>query len=91
MAIQKGTNPIVFDGTTQAITEKIYVTSIAWVGGTTAAHVAQLNVSSGGALVFYSRIVSAVANVDFTTTVDSWIDGLYVTTLDSGKIIVYHK
>lgn len=90
MAIQVGVNPIVLDGTTQAITEKLFVKTIHWSGATTANHVCQLNTVSGGSLVFYSKLASYISAVDIIVPVNSWIDSIYVTTLDSGKVFIYH-
>ena len=85
MALQNGTNPIVLDGTTQGV-GKVKVTCIVWSGMTTAGHNLVIHTVSGGSIV---ADVKSAAYVSVVIPVDGWLDGIYITTLDSGKVMVY--
>ena len=86
MALQDGINPIVLDGATQAVARKLKVSCLVWSGIATAGDDLLIHTVSGGSIIFKG---TSAANVSLIIPVNGWIDGLYITTLDSGQVMVY--
>ncbi len=86
MALQDGTNPIVLDAATQAVARKLKIGCLVWSGIAVAGDDLLINTSSGGSIVFEGK---QAANVTVIIPKVGWVDGLYVTTIDSGKVMVY--
>ena len=85
MALQNGTNPIVFDAAGQSV-GRCKISCLVWSGIATAGHDLLINVSSGGNIVFEGK---QPANASLIIPNIGWVDGLYITTIDSGKVMVY--
>lgn len=66
-------------------TERVKIKEIHWTGILTDADDLLINESAGGQVV-----VKAVgfAKSDMSFLIDGWRDGLYLTTLDSGSVMV---
>ena len=85
MALQNGTNPIVFDAAGQGV-GKVKVTTIIWSGAGTNGHDLLINTVASGPIIFEGKVL---ANASIVIPINGWLDGLYITTLDSGKVMVY--
>jgi len=85
MSLQNGTNPIVLDAATQSV-GKVKVTCIVWSGIGTGGDDLLINTVVSGSIVFEGK---AAQYATVTIPVNGWLDGIYITTLDSGKVMVY--
>jgi hypothetical protein len=94
MANSLSTNPLVFDvaGATSAVTRPVAIKAIHWDNPGAANAVVTLDDAVGGNLVFEHH---AKAQYDGGDTVHFdrplIVPGLYLTTLDSGKLLVYEE
>lgn len=66
-------------------TNKLYIKSIRWVGGTTAGHTAVVRDQQSNTI--WSSVASG-ANYVESEIIEQWIDGLIVPTLASGVLYV---
>lgn len=80
-------DPIILEvpSTTILFNSRIYVKSIRWVGATTAGHTAVIT-NKNGRTIWASEV--AGANFIDESLWESWIDGLSISTLASGKIYI---
>ena len=84
------TNPIILDtaGATSLIARPLRIRTIVWYGATTAAHTIRIHDASGGNIIFGAN--ARVADETIVVTLDGIrVTGLYLTTLDSGTVLVY--
>lgn len=66
-------------------TNKIYIKSVRWVGGTTAGHTAVIHDQKSN--IIWSSVASG-ANYVESEIIEQWIDGLIVPTLASGTLYI---
>lgn len=85
MSIQVGTNPIVFDAATQSI-GRTKVGHIVWSGIGTGGDDLLINTQVSGSIIFEGK---AGQYATVSIPINGWVDGLYITTLDSGKVMAY--
>lgn len=86
------TNPIYLGtaGATSAITSRLQIKAIVWWdNASTAGDDLEIHDAAGGNLIFAAVASTAKHTVIFTPARPIFVSGLYLTTLDSGEVLVY--
>ena len=88
-----GVPVIVLDtvGATSAITDGMRISSIIWDTGTsgTVGDTVLLHDASGGNVVFQATLAVAKDTIIWSPAEPLKVKGLYLTTLDRGKLLIY--
>jgi len=79
-------NTWVLDTVGSVTTEKVKIKGIHWTGITTDSDDLLINDASGGQIIVSAK---GFAKSDMYFWIDGWRDGLYLTTLDSGTVMVF--
>lgn len=86
------TNPIFLDtaGATSLLEQRVQIRAIVWFDNAgTAGDDLAIHDKSGGNLIFAAAAPSDKYTVIFTPTTPIYVSGLYLTTLDSGEVLIY--
>lgn len=87
------TNPLVFDttGATSLVSTAVIITSIVWDSGDSGAvgDNIVLHDAASGNVVFQATLAVAKDTIIWSPASNFRAKGLYLTTLDNGKLLVY--
>lgn len=93
MANSLTTNPLVFDttGATSLVSTAVIITSIVWDSGDSGAvgDNIVLHDAASGNVVFQATLAVAKDTIPWSPASNFRAKGLYLTTLDNGKLLVY--